>query len=253
MRIVPHGSVRHTSSRLTSLTSCSRLPTQWKELGGLYDDRRVVSTAYETATVLISCSVDIMVFINDNPPPATVILISGDRDFAYLLSTVRWRKYNVILISNTSMTHKSLTSQASVVYDWNSDIFKARPPSTESPLLRSQSLHPAASLTTPQNPDIIPEPGAPAGPANQHVPLATQPSILSPRPPNMPVIDPIHTTRVTLPQDSPSVELEVTPIPEKAGIPIRTASTDIPVEPTPDDRAVAGLAGGPTTVHLIIS
>ena len=205
----------------------------------------------DCSTVLISCSVDIMAFINDNHPPATVILISGDRDFAYLLSIVRWRKYNVILISNTSMTHESLTSQASVVYDWKSDILKARPPS-KPPLFRSQTLYPAASLTTPQNPDIIPESGPhPVGPANERVTLATQPLILSPRPPNIPVIDAIHTTSVTLPLDFPSAELEVTPMPEMAGIPTRAASTNVPMEPTSDDRVVAGLAGG-SVVHLLI-
>ena len=62
--------------------------------------------------VFIPSSVDIMAFINDNPPPATTVLISSDRDFAYLLSTVRWRKYNVVLISNSFMTHESLTAQA---------------------------------------------------------------------------------------------------------------------------------------------
>ena len=81
------------------------------------------------AVVLTPPSVDIMAFIKDNPPPTTIILISGDRDFAYLLSTIRWRKYNVVLITNSFMTHESLTAPASFVYDWQSDVLKTRPPS----------------------------------------------------------------------------------------------------------------------------
>jgi hypothetical protein len=71
--------------------------------------------------------VDIMAFVKDNPAPATIILISGDRDFAYLLSTIRWRQYHVVLVSNTFMTHESLSSQANVAFDWQSDILKTRP------------------------------------------------------------------------------------------------------------------------------
>lgn len=71
--------------------------------------------------------VDIMAFIKDTPAPATIILISGDRDFAYLLSTLRWRQYHVVLISNTFMTHESLSTQANVTFDWQSDVLKSRP------------------------------------------------------------------------------------------------------------------------------
>jgi NYN domain len=67
-----------------------------------------------------------MAFIKDNPAPATVVLISGDRDFAYLLSTIRWRQYSVVLVSNTFMTHDSLSNQANVTFDWQADVLKTR-------------------------------------------------------------------------------------------------------------------------------
>ena len=84
----------------------------------------------------MSCSVDIMAFIKDNSPPTTVVLISSGRDFTYLLSTIRWRNYNIVLISNSFMTHESPVVQASAVYDWQSDILGVRPP-PKLPLLRS--------------------------------------------------------------------------------------------------------------------
>jgi len=186
-----------------------------------------------------------MAFIKDNPPPATVILISGDRDFAYLLSTVRWRKYNVVLISNSFMTHESLTVQASVVYDWKSDILKTRPP-PKPPLPGSQTLSSVASLTTPQaSGNLLESDTHPVGLPKERV---VQPLTLSPRPVDTITIRTTRPRRATLPSNTPSVESEATPVPPKAGTPIKTPSTSIPMNPTPDDWIVADLAGGSTVV-----
>ena len=57
----------------------------------------------------------------DNPAPSTVILISGDRDFAYALSVLRLRRYRVILVTLPN-AHATLTAQASVCFDWVSEI-----------------------------------------------------------------------------------------------------------------------------------
>lgn len=57
----------------------------------------------------------------DNPAPGTIILITGDRDFAYLVAIVRMRRYRVVTIVPPNH-HSSLQQQASVVLDWNSDI-----------------------------------------------------------------------------------------------------------------------------------
>ena len=158
-----------------------------------------------------------MAFINDNPPPATVILISGDRDFAYLLSTVRWRKHNVVLISNSSMTHKSLTVQASVAYDWKSDILNARHP-PQPMLFRSQTLLSVAALTTPQELEDPPESGVHS-------------------------VDPLKE-RVAPVGQPPSVDSETTLIPPKTRTPPRAAWLNT----TSDDRIEVNLAGGPTVV-----
>jgi len=59
----------------------------------------------------------------DHPPPSTFVLITGDRDFAYALSMLRNRRYEVVLLApSLPAVHTSLTSQASIIFDWNSDI-----------------------------------------------------------------------------------------------------------------------------------
>jgi len=181
-----------------------------------------------------------MAFIKDNPPPATVILISGDRDFAYLLSTVRWRKYNVVLISNSSMTHESLTVQASVVCDWKSDILKGRP-SYKPPLFRSQES------------DNLPESDFHlVGLPNERVAPAILPLTPPPRPASTATTNTVRSRRATPLPDVRPMELEATPMPPKTGTSVDVASAGIPMNHMSDDWIVAGLAGGSTMVHLSI-
>jgi hypothetical protein len=199
--------------------------------------------------MLTSLPVDIMAFIKDNTPPATIILISGDRDFAYLLSTLRWRKYQVVLISNSFMTHESLTAQASVVYDWQSEILKARPTS-KPPLLRSlrDSSSSIAFFTTPQGSGNSPAsyPRA-VGLPEEHVTSAVHPRALSPRPVSINTIRPAHAT---LPPDVPIVESDATPIPTKTEFPAEGLS--VPITPTSDDWIVADLTSESAMVILSI-
>ena len=192
-----------------------------------------------------------MAFIKDNPPPATIVLISGDRDFAYLLSTVRWRKYNVVLISNSFMTHESLTAQASVVYDWQSDILKTRP-SSKLPFLgpRREAPSSVAFLTTLQESDTSSVSDIySAGLPEEHITPAIQPLALSPRPVSITTISTIRPTHATLPPDVPLVESEATPIPPKAEIPAEAGSASVPMTPTSDDWIVADLTSESAMVH----
>ncbi|KAJ8583654.1 hypothetical protein M405DRAFT_748298, partial [Rhizopogon salebrosus TDB-379] len=63
--------------------------------------------------------VDMLAFAIDHHSPATIILIAGDRDYAYAISTLRLRQYTVVLIVPPSQNiPHSLESQASVVIDW---------------------------------------------------------------------------------------------------------------------------------------
>ncbi|KAF9560211.1 hypothetical protein CPC08DRAFT_491220 [Agrocybe pediades] len=57
----------------------------------------------------------------DNPAPSTVMIITGDRDFAYAMSILRLRSYRVILITLAN-AHPSLTAQASFWFDWVTEI-----------------------------------------------------------------------------------------------------------------------------------
>lgn len=63
-------------------------------------------------------SVDMLTYAMDTPPPATIILITGDRDFAYAISILRWRKYNVVVIAPYTI-HSSVKFGASAVLDWD--------------------------------------------------------------------------------------------------------------------------------------
>ena len=200
----------------------------------------------------MSYPVDIMAFIKDNPAPATVILISGDRDFAYLLSTIRWRKYNVVLISNSFMTHESLTAQASLVYDWQSDILKTRPPSKLPSLRSRREASSSVAFPATQGSDYSGFEAYPVGLLNEHANPAIQPLALSPRPVSITTISTIRPRHAALPPDAPLVESEATPIPPKVEIPAEAASASVPMTPTSDDWIVADLTSESAMVHLVV-
>ncbi|KAI0948335.1 hypothetical protein AcW1_005575 [Taiwanofungus camphoratus] len=65
--------------------------------------------------------VDMMAYAIDTPAPATIVLISGDRDFAYAVSVLSLRRYRVILIA-PSVAHDGLKGRADVVYHWPNDV-----------------------------------------------------------------------------------------------------------------------------------
>ncbi|ORX49226.1 DUF537-domain-containing protein [Piromyces finnis] len=66
--------------------------------------------------------VDMLAFALDTPPPATIVLISGDRDFVYALSTLRNRKYNIVLIVPNKGASIILKSQANMILEWKYDV-----------------------------------------------------------------------------------------------------------------------------------
>ena len=57
----------------------------------------------------------------DTPAPSTIVLVSGDRDFAYALSILNLRRYRTVLVTLPN-AHTSLTFQASICFDWFKDI-----------------------------------------------------------------------------------------------------------------------------------
>ncbi|KAI0670615.1 NYN domain-containing protein [Trametes maxima] len=70
--------------------------------------------------------VDMMAHAIDNPAPATIILISGDRDFVYAVSILCLRQYKVILLAPKSASG-GLKAQADLVYNWPDDFLPALP------------------------------------------------------------------------------------------------------------------------------
>ncbi|EKM55732.1 uncharacterized protein PHACADRAFT_184504 [Phanerochaete carnosa HHB-10118-sp] len=71
----------------------------------------------------ISVLVDMLTYAIDTPAPATIILISGDRDFVYAASILRFRRYHVVIIAPPS-AHTCLKSGASELLDWDRDVLK---------------------------------------------------------------------------------------------------------------------------------
>ncbi|KAF5458008.1 hypothetical protein F2P56_022075 [Juglans regia] len=66
-----------------------------------------------------SLLVDLMYWVSQNPPPAHLFLISGDRDFASILHRLRMNNYNILLASPES-TPGVLCSAASIMWHWPS-------------------------------------------------------------------------------------------------------------------------------------
>lgn len=65
-----------------------------------------------------SLLVDLMYWVSQNPPPAHLFLISGDRDFASILHRLRMSNYN-ILLAGPDTAPGVLCSAASIMWQWN--------------------------------------------------------------------------------------------------------------------------------------
>lgn len=66
-----------------------------------------------------SLLVDLMYWVSQNPPPAHLFLISGDRDFAGILHRLRMNNYNILLASPDSAPNV-LCSAATIMWQWSS-------------------------------------------------------------------------------------------------------------------------------------
>ncbi|OMP06537.1 hypothetical protein CCACVL1_01521 [Corchorus capsularis] len=64
-----------------------------------------------------SLLVDLMYWTTQNPPPAHLLVISGDRDFASTLHRLRMNNYNVLLASPENAP-SVLCSAASIMWNW---------------------------------------------------------------------------------------------------------------------------------------
>lgn len=115
--------------------------------------------------------VDMLAFALDNPAPAVIMLISGDRDFVYAVSVLRHRRYTVVVVIPPHGAHITLKSQANVVLDWKYDIFADNEAAAE--LKRRQSFGTAGEeMAKPSFRDILALPNSPPAPP---VPLKSEP------------------------------------------------------------------------------
>jgi hypothetical protein len=92
-------------------------------------DRSHVGSLQNLMLLLVA---DMLAYAIDNQTPATIILISGDHDFAYAVSILRLRNYCVVVVA-PPIIHASLKSQASILVDWNHDILGKIEADPESP------------------------------------------------------------------------------------------------------------------------
>lgn len=75
-----------------------------------------------------------LTFAIDNRAPATIIIITGDRDFSYAASILRLRGYEVVVVLPSTSSHVSLRMQASILFEWQRDVLGNRsscPPTNE--------------------------------------------------------------------------------------------------------------------------
>ncbi|KAF7295107.1 NYN domain-containing protein [Mycena indigotica] len=162
--------------------------------------------------------VDMLVHAMDHPH-TTFILISGHQEFAYVVSILRLRKFEVVVISTSA--HPSLTSQASISLDWDKHImdYPAADSSTtsSSPTTRPVELNGNASpirsdhfKTPPLRPvdtfvdsPILPSPQPGAAPA--YTTNVSQPSeVDTPRPTPVKLETPFLSSNLnSLPQMAP--------------------------------------------------
>ncbi|KAF9246594.1 NYN domain-containing protein [Melanogaster broomeanus] len=98
-----------------------------KMILGVYTDTFLFATCVEP-----KFQVDMVAFAVDHPASATIILIAGDRDYAYALSTLRLRNYKVILVVPSPHIPSCLESQASLVIDWSAVVQRTRTETTYS-------------------------------------------------------------------------------------------------------------------------
>ena len=85
-----------------------------------------------------------LTYAMDNPAPGTIILVSSDGDFSYAVSTLRLRRYHIIVVGLPAI-HQSLKAQASLFVNWNTDVLENPEVHCELPIkqhdLGRQQLH----------------------------------------------------------------------------------------------------------------
>ncbi|PBK96658.1 DUF537-domain-containing protein [Armillaria gallica] len=140
--------------------------------------------------------VDMLAYAFDNPQPSTtIVLITGDRDFAYAVAVLRLRQFHVVVISpSVPSPHASLTAHASMCIDWNTAIMQKIGLEASTP----QAVPPDRTKT--ESPPCPPNSAPATSPPTQPVkigtadsPQSSRPKSPSPVPTNPPKPTPLET------------------------------------------------------------
>ena len=63
-------------------------------------------------------------WVSENPPPAHVMLIAGDRGYARTLRQLRENKYNILLVTWDAPPSKVFSDIASILWKWSAILEK---------------------------------------------------------------------------------------------------------------------------------
>ena len=81
---------------------------------------------------------------SSTPIYCTIVLIAGDRDYSYLISTLRLRNHKVILIYPPGSTSKNLNHLATAILDWRKDVAECSTPGQRLKTLLPKAEGPAS-------------------------------------------------------------------------------------------------------------
>ncbi|EFI27499.1 hypothetical protein CC1G_15534 [Coprinopsis cinerea okayama7 len=89
--------------------------------------------------------IDMILFACDNPAPATVVVVSEDRDYSYAVATLCLRGYDVVLIRRNEV-HPGMTIHSATYRTWDSvtkraELLAKKPVRWQQPTTRSNPLN----------------------------------------------------------------------------------------------------------------
>lgn len=119
---------------------------------------------------------DLLAYAIDQPAPATVVLISGDRDFAYPLGILRNRGYNVVLVTPPIGAVPILEASANVVMSWRQDVLGIQTNKDGKPYSSYSNAGPNTPHKYSQHPNSSQQP--PSAPANGNTSVGKPPMAL---------------------------------------------------------------------------
>ena len=116
-------------------------------------------------------------FASDAVRPITILLVSGDGDFAYAAATLRLRQHRVVVVAPSNNSHVSLRSQAVDFFDWDLNVLE-KSASKLAPSL-SESSQPLWGMSPVTGPTPLPDTTQSRPPA---LPTSRMPVVVAPVP-----------------------------------------------------------------------